>query len=95
MQNPYQQLGVTNHDTDAVIRAAYLLAVKKYPPERDRQGFEQIRAAYEQIATAQKRISYDLFNLHPPTVQDVLATLSADWQPQKPSLARLTDLLEK
>jgi curved DNA-binding protein CbpA len=93
MTNPYQQLGVSTNDTDDTIRTAYLQALKTCPPERDRQRFEQIRAAYEEIATLEKRMAYDLFNLKPPTVDDVLSTVCANWQPKPPSLALLTDLL--
>ena len=79
MTDPYRLLGVPDTADDAAIRAAYLAAIRACPPERDRSRFEQVRAAYESIATARDRLARALFDPTPPTVQDVLAILSADW----------------
>ena len=49
MTDPYHVLGVAETADDSSIRAAYLAAVRACPPERDRQRFEQVRAAFEAI----------------------------------------------
>ena len=51
MTDPYRLLGVPDTADDDTIRAAYLAAIRACPPERDRKRFEQVRAAYESIAT--------------------------------------------
>ena len=90
MTDPYRLLGVpaaTDGDAayDETVRLAYLAAIRDCPPERDRQHFERIRASYEAIATARARLSHDLFDTTPPTLEDVLAALNIDFQPQRPS----------
>jgi hypothetical protein len=101
MTDPYRLLGVTarlyektaEDDADELIRQAYLAAIRACPPERDRQRFEQVRAAYESIATARARLNHALFDTSPPTPEDVLAVLQADFRPQTPSEQRLRRVL--
>ena len=93
MTDPYHLLGVPTTADDETIRLAYLTAVRACPPERDRQRFEQLRAAYEAIASAQARLSLTLFNRSAPTPEDVLAVISATFQPQRPSEQRLFRVL--
>jgi len=103
MTDPYRMLGVpallhetTSQDAadyDEVIRQAYLAAIRACPPERDRQRFEQVRAAYEAIANARARLGHDLFDAAAPTPEDLLAALQADFQPQLPSAQRLRRVL--
>lgn len=85
MNDPYRELGVPETADDDAIRAAYLAAIRACPPERDRQRFEQVRAAFEAIASEPKRLAHALFDASAPTVHDVLALLSARWQPADPS----------
>jgi len=40
-------LGVTREDDDDRVRRAYLKAVRRHPPERDPEGFQRVREAYE------------------------------------------------
>lgn len=93
MSDPYRQLGVLESAGDEAIRAAYLAAIRACPPERDPQRFEQVRAAYEAIATEPQRLAYALFDVSVPTAQDLLELLSASWQPAPPSEAALYRLL--
>jgi DnaJ-class molecular chaperone len=93
MTDPYRLLGVPETADDAVIRAAYLAAIRACPPERDRQRFERVRAAYESIATERDRLALTLFDTRPPTVAEVITILSADWRPARPGEQRMRRLL--
>lgn len=93
MTDPYRLLGVPESADDETIRAAYLAGIRASPPERDRSRFEQIRAAYESIATERERAARALFDATAPTVREVLEGLSAGWQPRRPDEQRLLRLL--
>ncbi len=99
MTDPYRLLGVPESADDDTIRAAYLAALRACPPERDPQRFEQVRAAFEAIATAPQRMAHRLFDTSAPTVQELLEILSAEWrdqpapQPGRPTEASLYRLL--
>jgi DnaJ-class molecular chaperone len=93
MTDPYRLLGVPDTADDEAIRSAYLAAIRTCPPERDRQRFEQVRAAYESIATERDRLAHALFDTSAPTVQEVIEILSADFQPSRPDEQRLCRLL--
>lgn len=93
MTDPYRVLGVPDIADDEAIRAAYLAAIRACPPERDRQRFEQVRAAYEAIATERDRLALTLFDARAPTAQDAIELASADWRPGRPDEQRLRRLL--
>lgn len=93
MTDPYRLLGVPDTADDAAIRAAYLDAIRACPPERDRLRFEQVRAAYEFIATERGRLAHALFDTTAPTVLEVLEILSAGLRPGRPDEQRLRRLL--
>ena len=92
MTDPYRQLGVAETADDSTIRAAYLAAVRACPPERDRQRFEQVRAAFEAISTHPRRLAHALFDTTPPTLQELAEALTSQWQagrPAEPTLHRV------
>jgi len=93
MTDPYRLLAVAATADDETIRLAYLAAIRECPPERDRQRFEQVRAAYESIATARARLNQALFDTAPPTPEDVLDAIQTGFQPQRPSEKRLRQVL--
>ena len=93
MTDPYRQLGVAETADDATIRAAYLAAIRACPPERDRQRFEQVRAAFEALASEPQRLAHALFDSRLPTQQDLLEILSAEWRPVRPTEATLYRVL--
>jgi len=71
MIDPYQELGLEPGDvTDEAVRAAYMEAIRRHPPDRDPTAFESIRAAYETIKTEKDRVRFRLF---PARVQDSIA----------------------
>lgn len=92
MTDPYRVLGVVETADDSSIRAAYLAAVRACPPERDRQRFEQVRAAFEAISTQPRRLAHALFDTTPPTLQELAEALTSQWQagpPAEPTLYRV------
>ena len=93
MNDPYRELGVAETADDDTIRAAYLAAIRACPPERDRQRFEQVRAAYEAIAGQPRRLAHAMFDASAPTQHDILDLLSAEWQAARPAEATLYRLL--
>ena len=93
MNDPYRILGVPTTADDDSIRAAYLAAVRACPPERDRQRFEEVRAAYEAIASEPRRLAHSLFDTNAPTLHDLLQELSAEWRPGHPTEATLYRVL--
>ena len=64
--DPYVVLGVERDATEAEIKRAYFQLVREYPPEREPEKFQQVRAAYEQVRTPEARSQTDLFLLQPP-----------------------------
>ena len=65
-QDPYAVLGVDRTSDEAAIKRAYFRLVREYPPEREPERFQQIRAAYDQVRTAEARSQTELFLLQPP-----------------------------
>jgi curved DNA-binding protein CbpA len=66
LSDPYLILQLDRRASDAEIKRAYFQLFRQYPPEREAEKFQQIRAAYEQLRTPQKRALVDLFLLQPP-----------------------------
>jgi len=93
MSDPYRILGVPVTANDETIRAAYLMAIRGCPPERDRQRFERVRAAYEAIACERGRLSHALFDKTVPTPEDILAAVDACFQPRRVDERRLRRVL--
>ena len=93
MIDPYRVLGVTASADDETIRAAYLAAIRDCPPERDRERFERVRAAYEEISDLRRRVAHALFDVSEPSLDDLLAAISTDFQPGRPDERRLRRLL--
>ena len=64
--DPYSVLGLTRQATALDIKKAYFTLVRHYPPERDPQGFQRIRAAYEALRTPAARANTDRQLVQPP-----------------------------
>ncbi len=96
MTDPYAILGVAPTSGDSEIRAAYLAAVRECPPERDRERFEKIRAAYESIETMKKRLEYAMFDATPPDPEDLFRLLRISFaSPRRPSEETIFRILGK
>jgi DnaJ-class molecular chaperone len=93
MTDPYLLLGVSRSADDETIRAAYLAAIRACPPERDRERFERVRAAYEAIAHESDRLAHELFDTGAPTALEVVERLRASWTPGVPAVPSLRRLL--
>jgi len=77
--DPYRVLGILPTATQADIKQAYFALIRQYPPETESENFKLIRAAYEKIKSAQRRVETDIFLPQPPPA----------WQP--PSIALSLD----
>ena len=66
VSDPYVVLGLERGASQAQVRQAYFALVREHPPEKDPQTFKTIRAAYEQLGTAEMQAETDLFLLQPP-----------------------------
>lgn len=93
MTDPYRIIGVPVTADDEAIRAAYLSAIRDCPPERDRQRFERVRAAYEAVDSVRGRLSYALFDKSVPSPEDVLDAVSSGFQPRRVDERRLRRVL--
>lgn len=71
--DPYSVLGLKRGASHAEIRRAYFRKVREHPPETDPETFKTIRAAYEQLRSAEQRAVTDLYLLQAPP----------PWEPSK------------
>lgn len=75
LTDPYAVLELTPAASQDEIKQAYFRLVRAYPPDREPEKFKQIRAAYDQLKTPEKRRETDMLRL-------------ADWpEPELPSPA--------
>lgn len=94
MSNPYQLLGITRDADDATVRAAYLAAVRISPPDRDAERFAALRRAFDAVSTHRLRLSHDLFDTAPPTVEGALHLLESGFSPRRSDAATLLRVLK-
>jgi DnaJ-class molecular chaperone len=59
--DPFTTLGVGADATDAEVRAAWLAAVRAHPPDRDPEGFQRAREAFELLSDQEVRVARRLF----------------------------------
>jgi curved DNA-binding protein CbpA len=64
--DPYRILGLKRGASHDEIRRAYFRKVREHPPESDPEAFKTIRAAYEQLRSAEQRTVTDLYLLQAP-----------------------------
>ena len=63
--NPFAILGIDETADDEAVRAAYLAAVRRSPPDRDPEGFRRIREAYDAVRDEERRLALRLFGPAP------------------------------
>ena len=61
MNTAFDVLQVSHQASNEEIKAAYLAAIQKYPPEQYPKRFADIVKAYERIGTEPSRLSYLYF----------------------------------
>lgn len=94
MNDPYRVLGVARaHADDGAIRAAYLDGLRRHPPERDPEGFQRLRNAYEQIRSHRRRLAHDLFHLEVPTGADIAARVLEPGTRRRPTAEEIRQAL--
>ncbi|MGN7613237.1 DnaJ domain-containing protein [Magnetococcales bacterium HHB-1] len=75
-RSPYEILGTREAEAnDQTIHKAYLNRIKASPPDKDPEGFRQIRAAYERLKDETARLEYHLFHLPPPQWRELQQAL--------------------
>lgn len=55
LHDPFDVLGVTPDVDDAGLKRAYFAKVREHPPEKDPEGFQRVRAAFEALRDAEHR----------------------------------------
>lgn len=56
IQDPFAVLGVDDDAGDETIRQHYLALVRRFPPDREPDRFQEIRRAYEAIRGERERL---------------------------------------
>lgn len=63
--NPFAVLGIDPTAGADAVRAAYLAAIRRSPPDRDPAGFRRIREAYDAVRDEERRLALRLFGPAP------------------------------
>lgn len=90
LRDPFAFLGVPTDAGEGAIREAYRRALREHPPERDPEGFKQVRAAYEALRDPAERLRSAVVrrlwtgSWSPPTAEELGGT-----PPGPPSPAEL------
>lgn len=86
MSDLYRILGLERESADdTAVQAAYLEGLRAHPPERDPEGFQRLRNAYEQLRSRRQRLQHALFHHEAPTVAELAARLLEPGKPRRPS----------
>lgn len=94
MSDPYLVLGVPQDADDAAIQAAYLAGIRRWPPDRDPERFQALRAAYEAVRTRRDRLAHALFDATPPDLVEILDKVEPAGEPRRPDAALFAALLK-
>lgn len=77
--NPYEVLEIDDGADAGEVRHAYLEAVRRHPPDRDPEGFQRVREAYETLRDPGKRSEIELFGTSGlKSLGDLTRTLSSE-----------------
>lgn len=93
MRDPYLILGLDAGADDDAVERAYHDGLKRYPPERDPEGFAALRSAYERLRTHRDRLAYALFDTTPPAPADILDKAAPTGEPARPERGLIEALL--
>jgi len=70
--NFYERLGVEQNVSQENIKAAFFLAVRSYPPEKDPKNYKMIREAYDVLNNPVSRDEYDSNTQYGEELQELL-----------------------
>ncbi|MGM0411115.1 MAG: J domain-containing protein [Bacillota bacterium] len=70
MENYYQILDVDSKASNKEIKIAYKKQLRKHPPEKDPDGFEKIRNAYDVLNNEKSRAEYDAMLNHKDEIEE-------------------------
>lgn len=70
MENYYQILDVDSKASNREIKIAYKKQLRKHPPEKDPDGFEKIRNAYDVLNNEKSRAEYDAMLNHKDEIKE-------------------------
>ena len=87
--DPYKSLGLDRNVDQAQIKRIYFQLVREFPPESQPERFQEIRAAYEQLRSPERRALADLFLLQPPPAMPELPPLNYDLSVHKEDIISL------
>ena len=97
MRDPFTVLGVADDAGDAEIRRRYLAMVRDFPPDRAPERFQELRAAYEALSDARKRLETKLLHTNSAALSrfstDALRAGSTDGPPRRATRQTITALL--
>jgi len=95
LNDPYIILELNRKASDEDVRKTYLKAIQLCPPEKDADGFQRIKVAYDAVKTKQQRIEFDLFNYETPSLEDIVgqAASRSSGTTRRPSLSTIQALL--
>lgn len=93
MKNPFHVLDLPDDTSDEAVKKAYLRLVRQYPPERDPDRFQEIRSAFETIASQRDRLRFQLFQVSQPDIPRLFREMFATVTPQRPSERQFLDTL--
>jgi curved DNA-binding protein CbpA len=90
----YQILEVLPQSSPEEIKRAYYQLVRKYPPEKDPEKFNQIRGAYETLSDPKARENYDSIQDYGEQISELFAQATEkinakDWSNAIPLLKHL------
>ncbi len=83
----YLALDVPLEATDQEIRDKYLALIKKHPPEKHPERFQQVSTAYEKIKSPHARVRTALFDIN--ETPDTEAALQALGEAARPHRVRV------
>ncbi len=72
----YARLDLESNATSADIKRAFVVAVKKHPPEKDAENYKLIREAYDTLGNDQSRHEYDSRSAYGPEIAELEEQLS-------------------
>lgn len=91
--DPYLTLGLAHTASPEQIKDAYFGLVREHPPERDPETFKAIRAAYDRLRNAERRLDTDMLLLQELDLPVDLSAPAFELEVHREDLLRLAHAL--